>query len=101
MTRLFVRRLKIDIYIIGSRSIWILGSSVVYWAGKEAVSRQGGRHLGLHNVGFQGFWFGKRVWKELKEVHSFTNFFNRFAIGGIMPVSSLQYIGPYNKHIWH
>jgi hypothetical protein len=31
------------------------------------VSRQGGRHLGLHNVGFQGFWFGKRgmVWKEL------------------------------------
>ena len=55
------------IYIIGSRSIWILGSSIVYWAGKEVVSRQGGRHLGLHNVGFQGFWFGKRgmVWKEL------------------------------------
>jgi hypothetical protein len=55
------------IYIIGSRSIWKLGSSIVYWAGKEVVSRQGGRHLGLHNVGFQGFWFGKRgmVWKEL------------------------------------
>jgi hypothetical protein len=33
------------IYIIGSRSIWILGSSIVYWAGKEVVSRQGGRHL--------------------------------------------------------
>ena len=51
----------------GSHSIWILGSSIVYWAGKEVVSRQGGRHLGLHNVGFQGFWFGKRgmVWKEL------------------------------------
>jgi hypothetical protein len=45
--------LKTYHYIIGSRSIWILGSSVVYWAGKEAVSRQGGRHLGLHNVGFQ------------------------------------------------
>ena len=31
------------------------------------VSRQGGRHLGFHNVGFQGFWFGIRgmVWKEL------------------------------------
>ena len=29
------------------------------------VSRQGRRHLGLHNVGFQGFWFGKRDWKEL------------------------------------
>jgi hypothetical protein len=65
------------IYIIGSRSIWILGSSIVYWAGKEVVSRQGGRHLGLHNVGFQGF------------------------IVGIVPVSSLQYIGPYNKRIWH
>jgi hypothetical protein len=43
------------IHIIGSRSIWILGSRIVYWAGKEVVSRQGGRHLGLHNVGFQGF----------------------------------------------
>jgi hypothetical protein len=36
------------IHIIGSRSIWILGSRIVYWAGKEVVSRQGGRHLGLH-----------------------------------------------------
>jgi hypothetical protein len=45
----------------------------VYWAGKEVVSRQGGRHLGLHNVGFQGFWFGKRgmVWKELIPKMSF------------------------------
>ena len=55
------------IYIIGSRSIWILGSSIVYWAGKAVASKQGGRHLGLHNVGFQGCWFGKRgmVWKQL------------------------------------
>ena len=44
----------------GSRSIWILGSSIVYWTGQEVASRQGGRHLGIHNVGFQGFWFGKR-----------------------------------------
>jgi hypothetical protein len=51
----------------GSRSIWILGSSIVYCTGQEVASRQGGRHLGLHNVGFQGFWFGKRgmAWKEL------------------------------------
>jgi ATP adenylyltransferase/5',5'''-P-1,P-4-tetraphosphate phosphorylase II len=35
------------IYIIGSRSTWILESSIVYWAGKEVVSRQGGRHLDL------------------------------------------------------
>jgi lysophospholipase L1-like esterase len=44
-----------------------LGSSIVYWAGKEVASRQEGSHLGLHNEGFQGFWFGERgmVWKEL------------------------------------
>jgi hypothetical protein len=44
-----------------------MSSRIVYWAGKEVVSRKGGRHLGLHNVGFQGFLFGKRgmVWKEL------------------------------------
>jgi hypothetical protein len=55
------------IFYLGSKSLWFIGSSIVYWGEQKALSRAGGRHLGLQNRGVNIRWFGKRgmLWSEL------------------------------------
>ncbi|XP_063397183.1 uncharacterized protein LOC134681477 [Mytilus trossulus] len=52
------------------KSIWLIGSSIVYWANKEASSRPGGLHLGLQNTGAHMVWIGQRgmKWGDLNRV---------------------------------
>jgi hypothetical protein len=38
-------------FYLDSKSIWFMGSSIVYWGEKKALSRAGSRHLGLQNRG--------------------------------------------------
>ncbi|XP_063401013.1 uncharacterized protein LOC134685303 isoform X2 [Mytilus trossulus] len=54
----------------GVKSIWLIGSSIVYWANKEASSRPGGLHLGLQNTGAHMVWIGQRgmKWGDLNRV---------------------------------
>jgi len=46
--------------------IWFIGSSIVYWAQRNAHSRYGGPNLGLQNRGAYIRWFSKRgmLWSE-------------------------------------
>ncbi|CAG2204608.1 unnamed protein product [Mytilus edulis] len=52
------------------KTIWLIGSSIVYWANKEASSRPGGLHLGLQNTGAHMIWIGQRgmKWGDLNRV---------------------------------
>ncbi|KAJ8322264.1 hypothetical protein KUTeg_000735 [Tegillarca granosa] len=43
------------------RDIWIVGSSIVYWAQRRALSRPVGRNLGLEKYGVQIRWCSIRV----------------------------------------
>ena len=54
-------------FYLDSKSIWFMGSSIVYWGEKKALSRAGSRHHGLQNRGVNIRWFGKRgmLWSEL------------------------------------
>ncbi|XP_071126174.1 uncharacterized protein [Mytilus edulis] len=54
----------------GVKTIWLIGSSIVYWANKEASSRPGGLHLGLQNTGAHMIWIGQRgmKWGDLNTV---------------------------------
>ena len=45
---------------LGSKNIWVFGSSIVYWEQRKAFSRIGGQNLGLHYRGVEIRWFGKR-----------------------------------------
>ncbi|CAG2193979.1 unnamed protein product [Mytilus edulis] len=56
--------------LIGVKTIWLIGSSIVYWANKEASSRPGGLHLGLQNTGAHMIWIGQRgmKWGDLNTV---------------------------------
>lgn len=53
--------------ILGHKSIWVIGSSIVYWAHRRAHSRNGGVNLGLQNSGVIIRWFGQRgmLWSDL------------------------------------
>ncbi|CAG2231890.1 unnamed protein product [Mytilus edulis] len=55
---------------LGVKTIWLIGSSIVYWANKEASSRPGGLHLGLQNTGAHMVWIGQRgmKWGDLNRV---------------------------------
>ena len=66
LSRMLQLRIKLYFYL-GSKSIWFLGSSIVYCGEKKALSRAGGLHLGLQNRGVNIRWFGKRgiLWSEL------------------------------------
>ncbi|KAJ8304303.1 LOW QUALITY PROTEIN: hypothetical protein KUTeg_017886 [Tegillarca granosa] len=48
-------------------NIWIVGSSIVYWAQRRALSRPVGRNLGLERYGVQIRWCGIRgmKWSQL------------------------------------
>ena len=54
---------------LGSKSVWFFGSSIVYWAQRNALARKGGQDLGLQSRGANIRWFGKRgmLWNELKD----------------------------------
>ncbi|XP_041359943.1 uncharacterized protein LOC121376191 isoform X2 [Gigantopelta aegis] len=43
-----------------SKDIWILGSSIVYWAQRRAVTRPVGQHLRLQQYGGRIRWCGVR-----------------------------------------
>ena len=51
----------------GSRRIWFIGSSHVYWANRSASARPGGLNLNLQKIGGSLAWHGKRGmrWGEL------------------------------------
>lgn len=57
-------------FFIGSKSIWFIGSSIVYWASKGVSSRPGGPHLSLQNAGAYISWLGQRgmKWAEFNRV---------------------------------
>ncbi|KAJ8314760.1 hypothetical protein KUTeg_006910 [Tegillarca granosa] len=59
-------RWKSDAYR-GYIHIWIVGSSIVYWAQRRALSRPVGRNLGLEKYGVQISWCGIRgmKWSQL------------------------------------
>ncbi|KAJ8322269.1 LOW QUALITY PROTEIN: hypothetical protein KUTeg_000740 [Tegillarca granosa] len=59
-------RWKLDVYR-GYIHIWIVGSSIVYWAQRRALSRPVGRNLGLEKYGVQIRWCGIRgmKWSQL------------------------------------
>ncbi|KAJ8307433.1 hypothetical protein KUTeg_015517 [Tegillarca granosa] len=59
-------RWKSDAYR-GYIHIWIVGSSIVYWAQRRALSRPVGRNLGLEKYGVQIRWCGIRgmKWSQL------------------------------------
>ncbi|CAC5409732.1 unnamed protein product [Mytilus coruscus] len=51
---------------LGSKAIWFVGSSIVYWAQINAKTRNGGPNIGLQSRGVDIRWFGKRgmLWNE-------------------------------------
>ncbi|CAC5425160.1 unnamed protein product [Mytilus coruscus] len=63
---------------LGSKAIWFVGSSIVYWAQKNAKTRYGGPNIGLQSRGANIRWFGKRgmLWNELNATvsHAVANF---------------------------
>ena len=52
----------------GRRSIWFMGSSIVYWANRNASGRPGGLSLNLQHIGGSVSWFGKRgmIWGDFR-----------------------------------
>lgn len=46
-------------YILGKKSIWFIGSSIVYWAQRNAYHRIGWSNLGLQDRGVNIRWSGK------------------------------------------
>ncbi|CAG2243714.1 unnamed protein product [Mytilus edulis] len=51
---------------LGSKAIWFVGSSIVYWAQTNAKTRYGGPNIGLQSRGVYIRWFGKRgmLWND-------------------------------------
>ncbi|CAC5370416.1 unnamed protein product [Mytilus coruscus] len=51
---------------LGSKAIWFVGSSIVYWAQTNAKTRNGGPNIGIQSRGVYIRWFGKRgmLWNE-------------------------------------
>ena len=56
--------------MLGRRTIWLIGSSIVYWAHRNASTRPGGPNLNLQYIGGSVTWYGKRgmMWEELSPV---------------------------------
>ncbi|CAG2241963.1 unnamed protein product [Mytilus edulis] len=50
-----------------SRQVWVMGSSIVYWAARSIKRRPGGQNLGLQSKGYNFHWYGQRgmKWKKL------------------------------------
>ncbi|CAC5395288.1 unnamed protein product [Mytilus coruscus] len=51
----------------GQTTVWILGSSIPYWAGVTAASRPGDKNLNLKRIGVEVQWITKSgmKWKDL------------------------------------
>lgn len=49
--------------LLGRTVVWIIGSSIIYWAQRRAFHRPGGENLGLHYRGVSIRWTGKRSMK--------------------------------------
>ncbi|CAC5401645.1 unnamed protein product [Mytilus coruscus] len=47
--------------------VWVMGSSIVYWAARSIKRRPGGQNLGLQSKGYNFHWYGQRgmKWKNL------------------------------------
>ncbi|XP_063439102.1 uncharacterized protein LOC134720647 isoform X1 [Mytilus trossulus] len=63
---------------LGSKAIWFVGSSIVYWAQTNAKTRHGGPNIGLQSRGVYIRWFGKRgmLWNDFnaKVLHAVEKF---------------------------
>ena len=57
-------------FFLGPKNIWIIGSSIVHWARRNAFTRPGGQQLTLQNTGCNVFWLGQRgmTWDCLNKV---------------------------------
>ncbi|XP_041362244.1 uncharacterized protein LOC121378230 isoform X2 [Gigantopelta aegis] len=53
----------------GRHEVWIIGSSIVHWAGIQAQTRPGGGNLGLQQAGICVKWYGNRGmrWSQLDQ----------------------------------
>jgi hypothetical protein len=58
------------LFLLGRRIIWRIGSSIAYWAHRNASTRPGGPNLNLQYIGGSVNWYGKRstMWEELSPV---------------------------------
>ncbi|CAG2209864.1 unnamed protein product [Mytilus edulis] len=69
---------KLYTHFNGSKAIWFVGSSIVYWAQTNAKTRHGGPNIGLQSRGVYIRWFGKRgmLWNDFnaKVLHAVEKF---------------------------